>query len=136
MRFFKNMKRLLSLSIIFTVIISSWCCGKIPFQIDNKTSDSIQHAIIFISDTQAPMWFEKIFAKTHRNEEATKILLNAIACNSSVSSVFMLGDITAMSSFNSNWVTIDSFLTRLKVCQIHAYATAGNHDYLLSPKIG
>jgi len=129
------MKQLLSLSIIFTVVISTWCCGNTPFHTDNN-SDSVQQTIVFISDTQVPMWFEKIFVKTHRNEEATKILLNAIACDSSVSSVFMLGDITAMSSLNSNWVIIDSFLTRLKVCQIHAYATAGNHDYLISPSAG
>jgi len=80
------------------------------------------------------MWFEKIFVKTHRNEEATNILFDAITNDTLVSSVFLLGDVTGMSSLNSNWVKIDSFLARLKHKNIDAYATAGNHDYLLSSK--
>jgi hypothetical protein len=130
------MNRLLSRTILFTAIISTWCCAQTPFRTDQNASDTAQHAVIFISDTQAPMGVEKIIMRTHRNEEATKILLNAIACDSSVSSVVLFGDITAMSSINSNWATLDSFLTRLKVRQIPAYATAGNHDYLISPRLG
>ncbi len=82
------------------------------------------------------MGFEKIFVRTHNNEEATKILFNAIVSDSTAASVFILGDITAMSSFDSNWVTIDSFLTCLKTRRISAYAAAGNHDYLLTSSKG
>jgi 3',5'-cyclic AMP phosphodiesterase CpdA len=82
------------------------------------------------------MWFEKIFVRTHRNEEATKILLNTIATDSAVSSVFLLGDVTAMSSFDQNWTSIDSFLMDLKNKKISVYATPGNHDYLLSSRMG
>jgi predicted phosphodiesterase len=130
-----NMKRLFPFSFIFIAAISTWCPGKTLTAAENNSSDTA-HAIVFISDTQAPMWFEKIFVKTHRNEEATKILLNAVERDSTVSSVFLLGDITAMSSFNSNWGAIDSFLTRFKVQSRKAYAAAGNHDYLLSSKEG
>jgi hypothetical protein len=130
------MKRLLSRTILFTAIISSWCCAQTPFLKDQNANDTAQHAIIFISDTQAPMGVEKIIMRTHRNEEATKILLNAIACDSSVSSVFLFGDLTAMGSINSNWATLDAFLTRLKDRRIPAYAAAGNHDYLISPRLG
>ena len=130
------MKRLLSRTILFTAIISTWCCAQTPFHTDQNARDTAQYAIIFMSDTQAPMEFEKIIMQTHRNEEATKILLKAIENDSSVSSVFLFGDVTAMSSINSNWATLDSFLTRLKVRHIPAYAAAGNHDYLISPRLG
>ncbi len=123
-------------SILLVVILSTWSLGEI---LPNEEKDSISNAhrsIIFISDTQSPMWFEKIFVKTHRNKEATKILLNTIASDSTVSLVFFLGDVTSMSSFNHNWVTIDSFLMRLKVTHVLSYATAGNHDYLLSSNEG
>jgi len=82
------------------------------------------------------MWFEKLFVPTHRNDEATKILLHSITDDSTVTSVFLFGDITAMSSFEFHWATIDSFLSRLQVKHISAFATAGNHDYLLSSNTG
>jgi predicted phosphodiesterase len=128
--------RLIALSIIFSAMVSTWCRSGTLFDKNNNSTDSIQHSIIFISDTQAPMWFENFFVRTHRNEEATKILLNTIVSDSTVSSVFLLGDATAMGSFDYNWTTIDSFLTCLKVRQISAYVAAGNHDYLLSPSAG
>jgi len=131
-----NLRRLIALSIISTAMLFTCDCGGTLYCKGNNSIDSVQHSIIFISDTQAPMWFEKIFVRTHRNEEATKILLNAIINDSTVSSVFFLGDVTAMSSIDHNWTTIDSFLTYLKVRQISAYAAIGNHDYLLSPNIG
>jgi predicted phosphodiesterase len=131
-----NIKRLIALSFISTVLVSPWCRGGTFLGTDSNSTDNAPRSIIFISDTQAPMWFEKIFVRTHRNEEATKILFNTIIKDSSVSSVFLLGDLTAMSSIENNWTTIDSFLTRLKENRISAYATAGNHDYLLSPRAG
>lgn len=131
-----SIRRLIALSIIFTAMASTWCRSGTPFGEDNNSADSVQHSMIFISDTQAPMWFEKIFMRTHRNEEATKILLNTIVSDSTVSSVFLLGDVTAMGSFDYNWTTIDSFLPCLKVRQISAYVAAGNHDYLFCPSTG
>jgi predicted phosphodiesterase len=131
-----SIRRLITLSIVFTATVSIWCRGETPFSKDNNSTDSVQHSIIFISDTQTPMWFERIFVQTHRNEEATKILLNTIVSDSTVSSVFLLGDVTAMSSFDHHWTTIDSFLTYLKGRQVSSYAAAGNHDYLLSPSTG
>jgi hypothetical protein len=131
-----SIRRLIALSIIFTAMVSTWCRGGTPCGKDNNSTVSVQHSIIFISDTQAPIRFEKIIMRTHRNEEATKILLNTILSDSIVSSVFLLGDVTAIGSFEYNWTMIDSFLTCLKVRQISAYVAAGNHDYLLSPSTG
>jgi hypothetical protein len=129
-------RRLIALSIFFTAMVPLWNRGEIALGKDKYSADSIQHSIIFISDTQTPMWFEKIFVRTHRNEEATNILLHSLASDSTVLSVFLLGDITAMSSLDHHWTTIDTFLACLTARQIPAYAAAGNHDYLLSPKAG
>ncbi len=135
-RFCMNIKRLIVFSFFFTAVLQTLCSGGILFLEDNNSTDSVRNSIIFISDTQAPMAFEKLFVRTHNNEEATKILLNAIVSDSTVSSIFMLGDITAMSSFDNNWATIDSFLTCLKGRGILAYAAVGNHDYLLFSNSG
>jgi predicted phosphodiesterase len=131
-----NIKRLIVCPILFTIIVQTCCRSGSIFLEDDNSANGVRNSIIFISDTQAPMGFEKIFVRTHNNEEATKILFNTIINDSSVSSVFMLGDITAMSSFDNNWVTVDSFLTCLKTKNISAHATAGNHDYLLTSSSG
>jgi predicted phosphodiesterase len=131
-----DIRGLIALSILFIALVSPWCHSGTPCGKDNNSTDSAQNSIIFISDTQSPMRFEKLILKTHRNEEATKILFNTIASESHISSIFFFGDVTAIGSFNSSWSTIDSFLTRLKVRRIPAYVAAGNHDYLLSPSAG
>ena len=125
---------------IFTIAIVLLCSfpgfGSVLSENICTPDDSTQRTIIFISDTQTPMWFEKIFVKTHRNNEATDILLDAIASDTLVSSVYLLGDVTAMSSFNSNWVKIDTFIARLNMTDVDVHATPGNHDYLLSSSTG
>jgi hypothetical protein len=103
-------------------------------QID--TTQNAERSFVIISDTQTPMWFEKLFVKTHHNAEATEILFNSIAKDTSVSSVFFLGDVTAMSSIDGNWEKIDSFLLQTRKNHASNYAAAGNHDYLLSSKNG
>jgi predicted phosphodiesterase len=125
-------KRILVYSIILIASIASWSRGETP----STSNSNSQRSIIFISDTQKPMWFERIFIKTHDNEKATEILLNSISRDTSVSTVFFLGDVTSMGSINSNWMKMDTFLTILKTKHVSAYASAGNHEYLLSSTDG
>jgi hypothetical protein len=129
-------RQLFVISTISTLAVSIVLSCTLLAQVKKDSSDAEQHSIIFISDTQSPMWFEKLFVKTHRNEEATKVLFNAIVRDSTVSSVFFLGDITAMSSFDFHWAAVDTFLSELKVKHISSFATTGNHDYLLSSASG
>ncbi|MBN1397874.1 MAG: metallophosphoesterase [Bacteroidetes bacterium] len=112
-------------------------CKSEVLQSENiKIADSTRQSIIFISDTQAPMAAEKFFVKTHNNEKATEILFDAILSDSAVSSVFMLGDLTAMGSFDNNWTAVDTFLADLKLKNISVHAAIGNHDYLLFSNSG
>jgi predicted phosphodiesterase len=131
-----TIKQLLAILISLIITVSAWCRSEPLCDEENDSTASKQQAFVFLSDTQKPMWFEKIFVKTHRNEEATKILLNTIVMDSAISSVFHFGDVTAMSSFDFYWTTIDSFLNRLKRNNVSVYAAAGNHDYLLTSGSG
>jgi hypothetical protein len=124
--------RLCAISISCIITVSVWCFGEPLCVLENDSAASTQQTFIFLSDTQKPMWFEKLFVKTHENEEATDILLHAIVADSAVSSVFLFGDVTAMSSFDFYWTTIDSFLAQVRRNNVSVHATAGNHDYLLS----
>jgi len=48
----------------------------------------------------------------------------------------MLGDLTAMGSFDNNWTIIDTFLANVKAKNISAHAAIGNHDYLVFSNSG
>jgi predicted phosphodiesterase len=69
--------------------------------------------------------------KRDRNEEATEAIFNAIAAETSVSTLFHLGDITAMGSFDSEWRKMDRYITKLRDNGITLNAVPGNHEYFI-----
>ena len=78
--------------IFFTLQIGSCLAQK------NKPS-----SVALISDTQAPMWVEKLFLKSNHNEEATTKLFEQIV-NLKPVSLFILGDVTSWSAKKKNGV--------------------------------
>ena len=90
----------------------------------------------FISDTQSPMWIETLVIARNRNEKAARMLLDSIICDSTLSAVVHLGDVTESSANDKSWLPIDSFLTRSKSRSLPVYAAIGNHDYLFSAQKG
>lgn len=92
--------------------------------------------LIFMSDTQSPLWVESLFIQKHGNEEATVQLFNSILADTSVATILHLGDVTGFGAHSDQWNTIDTFLTALKKKNIRMYATPGNHEYLLLPSKG
>jgi hypothetical protein len=133
---FSQIKRAFVYSFAITAIAVSIGIAKLPKPTGSDEGGKSRNSIIFISDTQKPMWFEKLFVKTHENEKANDILLNSICKDSTVSTVFFLGDVTSMASINGNWSRIDTFLSFLNSRHIAYHATAGNHEYLLSSTDG
>ena len=91
--------------------------------------------IVFFSDLQAPIFLEKIYLKSERNEEATDSLFADIH-RRKPSSVFFLGDIVALGLLNSEWKTVDKNLEQFKKENVPTFATPGNHEYMLIPKLG
>jgi Predicted phosphohydrolases len=90
----------------------------------------------FISDTQSPMWVEAVVEARNQNERATRILFTDILKDSSLSAVFLFGDVTECGSKNDLWLPIDSFLTNANKRGLPVYAAIGNHDYMSSAKAG
>lgn len=82
--------------------------------------------VIFVSDTQQPLWIETLRLQEHHNEHATRKLYHAIAHDSSADAIFHLGDITALGMFDSYWKDFDLFHSSLR---IPFYPVIGNHDY-------
>jgi len=92
--------------------------------------------VVFVSDTQAPMFFETLRLLADRNEEATAKILGQISREPNLAAVFMLGDMTSSASTDEKWRTIDDFLAQMRKGGAPVYAAMGNHDYLWSPKKG
>ena len=88
--------------------------------------------VVFVSDTQAPMFFETLRLIADRNEEATAKILDRISLEPNLAAVFMLGDITSSGSTDEKWRPIDGFLTRVRKGGVPVYAAIGNHDYFWS----
>jgi 3',5'-cyclic AMP phosphodiesterase CpdA len=93
---------------------------------------TVKNEIVFVSDTQAPMFFEKLRLLVDRNEEATARILDRISLGPNLAAVFMLGDITSSASSDDKWRPIDEFLGRMRKGGVPVYAALGNHDYFWS----
>jgi len=91
--------------------------------------------IIFLSDTQDPLWIEKIILSENFNIEASNLILNQVV-EERASAVFHLGDLVSIGFDPEAWHRIDRFLTHLKSYQIPFYPTLGNHELLLFPEQG
>ncbi len=88
-------------------------------------------SIIFVSDTQAPIWIETLRLQDHDNEKATKLIYRAIEQESTAVALFHLGDITSIGMFDSYWSSFDEFHEHL---QIPLYPVIGNHEYFFFKK--
>jgi len=91
--------------------------------------ESKQHAIAMISDTQAPMWIEKVFLKSDHNEEATTILFDQIV-KVKPENLFILGDVTAWSAKKKKWRAMDTYLSACRNAGVEVTALLGNHDVM------
>lgn len=95
-----------------------------------------RQTLVFVSDTQAPGFFETLWVKRDNNEEATRKVLAQAAREPGLAGAFMLGDLTRAASTDSNWETVDAFLARLKALNVPSYAAMGNHEYKWSSRKG
>lgn len=88
--------------------------------------------LIFISDTQSPIWFEKIYMEYNENEGATQKIFSSILEESNLAAFIHAGDITAYGSSRDKWEPVMPFLDSLRTRSIPFIAAKGNHDYMFS----
>ncbi|MEI6091359.1 MAG: metallophosphoesterase [bacterium] len=100
---------------------------------DQSIESEVKTTICFISDTQTPLWTERLFLKSEKNEAATDALFNDII-KQKPTSLFILGDMVSKSSNNSSWKTLDKSIELLKKSSILVNAIPGNHEYMSSDK--
>jgi 3',5'-cyclic AMP phosphodiesterase CpdA len=95
-------------------------------------SKSSPAKLIFLADTQAPMWIEKAYLQYNDNEKATALLFSKILEEQNVSAVIHGGDLTSFGSSQRSWSRIRPFLDSLHARSIPFLAVKGNHDYFFA----
>lgn len=87
-------------------------------------------SVIFVSDTQSPLWAEQLLLRSDDNKLATGRLFEAVAKDSTCAAVFHLGDITSMGGVSRCWEEFDMNSRALTDAHIPIYPAFGNHEYL------
>lgn len=98
-------------------------CTKLQAQ----TADSTE--LCFASDTQKPMWVETLFLKKDHNQEATKMLFDAVA-KRKPGAMFIMGDVVNLGYSNHQWKPMDAYLKNLRDENVPVYAALGNHEVM------
>jgi UDP-2,3-diacylglucosamine pyrophosphatase LpxH len=91
--------------------------------------------ILFLSDTQEPMFVERLVLKTHQNTKATTtIFAEILRIHPPV--LYWLGDIVSLGFRDNKWPIIDRFLDSCRKVGTAVYAIMGNHDVMGRPRKG
>src|SRR5664279_4752064 len=72
-------------------------------------TDATAKEMYFLSDTQQPMFLEKLLLKPDHNKAATQDIFNAVL-NDKPSNVYILGDVVALGYAKNKWKKVDRFL--------------------------
>jgi UDP-2,3-diacylglucosamine pyrophosphatase LpxH len=99
------------------------------------TQDETRPDILFLSDTQAPMFVERLVLRTHHNKKATATIFDEII-RLKPAVLYWLGDIVSLGYHNRKWRSIDQFLQRCTDVKTAVYAIMGNHDVMGRPRKG
>ena len=91
--------------------------------------------IAFASDTQAPLFIEKIIRKTDHNEKATELIFKDII-TIHPSGLFILGDVVSLGYSDAKWKKMDTYLKWCADDRIPVYAALGNHELMFNAKKG
>jgi len=91
--------------------------------------------IAFASDTQEPMWIEKLFLKPDSNLKATRMIFDDVN-TLHPSALFIMGDVVSLGENNDAWKNMDKYLKRTIQDSIPVYATLGNHEVMFNAKKG
>lgn len=98
-------------------------------------AQSTQPLIAFTSDTQEPMWVEKLLLKSDHNQKATEMIFKDVEAQHPAG-LFILGDVVSLGHKTKKWTRIDSYLKQYTTDSIPVYATLGNHEVMFNAARG
>jgi hypothetical protein len=86
--------------------------------------------IVFVSDTQQPIWIETLALAKNHNEHATQMIFANIL-QERPNAVVHFGDMVAWGFDHSSWTPLDTFRVQLHRLRIPLFPALGNHELLL-----
>jgi len=114
--------------ILLLILIFSFPAKSAGEQPPNHNTNT--STVVFLSDTQSPIWFESWLLKRNKNDLAREIIFNDII-KQNPQAVFHLGDLVARGYSSRQWSVIDSFTSKLRILNLPFYPIPGNHEYFL-----
>lgn len=108
---------------------------RVPSLKNFKKKKNLSEKLIFLSDTQSPIWVETIILDRNNNESARDKIFSEIL-STKPKAVFHFGDLVSFGFSNSDWLSVDKFTEALSDSGIEFYPTLGNHELFLYPKVG
>jgi 3',5'-cyclic AMP phosphodiesterase CpdA len=99
------------------------------------TAQNKKPVIAFASDTQEPMWVEKLWLRSNHNLQATKMIFKDVD-SLRPKAFFILGDVVSLGRSKGAWKHIDRYISQLVKDSIPVYATLGNHEVMFNAKKG
>jgi len=91
--------------------------------------------LAFVADTQAPMFVETLWLRSHNNRKATRLLFEDVL-QRRPAAFFMLGDLVNLGYSNRQWKPIDRYVESLRTNGIPVHAILGNHEVMGRPRVG
>jgi UDP-2,3-diacylglucosamine pyrophosphatase LpxH len=91
--------------------------------------------LYFVSDTQQPMFVEKLVLKPNHNKAATADIFAAIQ-KDKPESLYMLGDVVGLGSSRRKWKKVDIFLDHCRKEGTNVCGLLGNHEVMGRSKRG
>ena len=76
-------------------------------------NDSLSQSVVFLSDTQDPIWIETFWLDENNNVEIKKSIFDKIIGHNP-KAIFHMGDLTALGFLNRDWIEIDKWVNRSK----------------------
>ncbi len=128
-------KRVILIILLFILACQSHKNGDNNFFIEHPVNKNIQGNIIFVSDTQEPIWAETLVMSENRNLIAREMIFQEIL-KEKPSKVIHLGDIVAFGFKDEEWQPIDIFLHKLINEGSEFFPTLGNHELIFFPETG
>ena len=99
----------------------------------SAAQEQSHHSVLFISDSQEPLWVETLRLREDHNEAAAQKLFVAMSKETTATALFHLGDITGMGMLPGYWRSFDTLRTLIP---FPIYPVFGNHEYFFIASLG
>ena len=119
--------------VIVIILVVNQDSNPTPFVQPTESAES--NRVVFLSDSQDPIWVETFFVQENNNIQAKEMIFSEIL-KLSPSAVFHLGDLVAFGFWQNEWAPSDSFTSSLKKHNIEFYPILGNHELFFPSQLG